>query len=330
VDVPRQYQALHDAIGRAGTILLTTHLNPDGDALGSEVAFARVLSKLGKSVHIVNSSPTPSQYRLLEQLFPIQVYSEAHSQLVANCGLIMALDANQLARLGSMEASIRRSRAPKAVIDHHPNGELFADITIIDEATAATGQIVLAIVESLFPGSLDAGAASALYVAIMTDTGSFRFPKTDAALFRSVASLVDAGADPVALADGVYNSGTANRLLLLGLVLQSLTTSHSGRVASLVATGSMFKETGTDETDTENVINHALSIDDVVIALLFTEIPGYIKVSFRSKGDIPVNALARDFGGNGHTNAAGARIAGGKLQEVIERVTARAAHYLGS
>lgn len=322
------YEALQDALTRAGTIVLSTHLNPDGDALGSEVALARVLASRGKTVHIVNHSETPSQYRFLHELFPIETYSRTHDPLLGTADLLVVLDANQLARLGSMEEPVRASEAVKVCIDHHPHPEAFAQITLLDESTAATGQIILDIIQTLFPRALDAGTASALYVAIMTDTGSFRFPKTDARLFRLVASLVDAGADPVALADRVYNSGTTGRLRLLGGILQTLRTDHGGRVASLVVTRSMFDQTGTDETDVENVINHALSIEGVQIALMVSEIPGWVKISLRSKGRIPVNALAREFGGNGHTNAAGARIADAKVHDILERAIARAVHYL--
>lgn len=325
-----EFKALREAIDRAQTVVLTTHLNPDGDAIGSEVALACALRSAGKAVRIINHSETPPQYRFLHEHFPISVASSADAQAIADAHLIVILDANQLSRIGSLEGPVRASSATKVCIDHHPNAEPFAHIAVIDERAAATGQIVHAVIAEVFPQSLSPGVASALYVAIMTDTGSFRFPKTDGALFRLVATLVESGADPVTLAERVYNSGSADRLRLLGKILETLKTSHEGRVASLVVTSSMFQETHTDETDTENVINYALSIEEVVVALLFSEIPGFIKVSLRSKGDIPVNALAREFGGNGHTNAAGARIANGQLQNVIDTVSARARAYLPS
>ena len=325
-----ELKALREAIDRARTLVLTTHLNPDGDAIGSEVALALALRAAGKAVRIINHSETPPQYRFLENFFPITVGSQLERQTIADASHIVVLDANQLSRLGSLEEPVRSSRAAKICIDHHPNPEPFADVTIVDESSAATGQIVHAIIAELFPQVLSAEVASALYVAIMTDTGSFRFPKTDGALFRLVASLVESGADPVTLAERVYNSGTEDRLRLLGKILATLQSSHEGRVVSLVVTRAMFEETHTNETDTENVINYALSIETAVVALLFSEVPGFIKVSLRSKGDIPVNALAREFGGNGHTNAAGARIANGQLESVIDTVTARARAYLPS
>ncbi len=326
--MPIDTQALASAVHRAESVCISTHLNPDGDALGSEVAFARALTYAGKKVRIINHSPTPSQYLFLSELFPIEVWQPALAHDIERSDAIIILDANQLARLGSLEESVRRSSATKVCLDHHPYPEDFAHLRLIDESAAATAQLVLQAIQALWPAALDHQTASALYVAIMTDTGSFRFPKTDAALFRSVAALVDAGADPVELADRVYNSGSPQRLQLLGLILQSLATAHDGRVASLTVSRQMFDQTGTDESDTENVINHALAIDGVQIALMFSEIPGWIKISLRSKGSIPVNALAREFGGNGHTNAAGARVAGGSLNDIIGRVTERAGHYV--
>ena len=325
-----ELKALREAIDRARTLVLTTHLNPDGDAIGSEVALALALRAAGKAVRIINHSETPPQYRFLENFFPITVGSQLERQTIADASHIVVLDANQLSRLGSLEEPVRSSRAAKICIDHHPNPEPFADVAIVDESSAATGQILHAIIAELFPQALSAEVASALYVAIMTDTGSFRYPKTDGALFRLVGSLVESGADPVTLAERVYNSGTEDRLRLLGKILATLQSSHEGRVVSLVVTRAMFEETHTNETDTENVINYALSIESAVVALLFSEVPGFIKVSLRSKGDIPVNALAREFGGNGHTNAAGARIANGQLESVIDTVTERAGAYLPS
>ena len=137
--MPIDTQALSNAVKDAQSILLTTHLNPDGDALGSEVALARALRFGGKAVRIINHSATPSQYQFLGDLFPIEAWQVELERVVDTADLIVVLDANQLSRIGSLEASVRRSTATKVCIDHHPNPEDFAQVTLIDESAAATG-----------------------------------------------------------------------------------------------------------------------------------------------------------------------------------------------
>ncbi|MEX0602531.1 MAG: DHHA1 domain-containing protein, partial [Bacteroidota bacterium] len=172
--------------------------------------------------------------------------------------------------------------------------------------------------------------AAPLYVAIVTDTGSFRFHKTDAELHRLVARLIESGADPVELYRQVYDSGTPNRVHLLGKVLSTLRTAHGGKVAYLTVTRDMFAATGTTESETENFINYTLGIDGVQIGLMFTEMKDVVKISFRSKGGIGVNLLAREFGGNGHKNAAGARVEGVALAQVIPNVLEHSQRFLST
>jgi phosphoesterase RecJ-like protein len=180
---------------------------------------------------------------------------------------------------------------------------------------------------------LDSGAitkpiAEALYAAIMTDTGSFRFPKTDVETHHIIADLLQHGADPTEIYQKIFEEGPVNKLKLLGRALTSLSVVHGGRVATMVLLRKDFSETQTAEEDTDNMINHAMSIGGVRVGLIFVELENGVKVSFRSKGDIAINALAKDFGGNGHKNAAGARIQGGTLADVVLRVTERAADYV--
>ena len=143
-----------------------------------------------------------------------------------------------------------------------------------------------------------------------------------------MADLIERGADPSSIYRSIYEEGSANRVQLLGLVLSTLELAHEGRVASMKVTREMFRRTSTAEEDIENFINYALTISGVQIALLFTELAEGIKISFRSRGSIAVNKLAQEFGGNGHTNAAGTRIASGTLDSVRDRVIARSIDYL--
>jgi phosphoesterase RecJ-like protein len=162
----------------------------------------------------------------------------------------------------------------------------------------------------------------------MTDTGSFRYQKTDSEVHTIVAHLLQAGADPVAIYEHVHEHTSAKRLRLLGMALANLQTLYDGKLAYIVLTRDMFETTGTSEADTDAFVPYTLMIDGVQIGLMFSEIDNIVKVSFRSKGDIAINELAKEFGGNGHKNAAGARIADARLNEIVSLVLKRTGKYV--
>lgn len=309
--------------------ILTTHVNPDGDGLGSEIALARYLKRRGKDVTIVNHSATPPNYQFLDPKNEIIHFKpELHADLIRQADVIFIIDTNHLSRLRSIEPFVRASKAIKICIDHHPDKDDSADYYIIDESATATGEIVYHLLEYLDGKNLDAEIARALYTAIMTDTGSFRFPKTDPEIHRVAAHLIELGADPPTIFQEVYEKGTVNTLQLLGKALSNLKTACSGRVAYMVVTRQMFEETGTKEYETDNFIDFTMRIGGVQIGLLFNELDDGVKISFRSKGDIPVNKLAKEFGGNGHLNAAGARLFDARLEETMKSVLDKAGSYL--
>lgn len=311
------------------SFLLTTHINPDGDGIGSELALARYLKLLGKKVTILNHDPTPEVFRFLDHRGEIELFDrESTSALSDQFEVICILDANQLDRVGSVGEFIRKSSALKICIDHHLDPEEFADLYLLDDTFASTGQIVYHIITKNRDSALPQEIVDPLYVAVMTDSGSFRFPKTDGPLHRVIAQLIDWGADPVSLYQQVYDQNTPHRIRLIGKMLANLETTNSGKVAYLIVTKEMFDETLTSEEDTDNVVNHTLTLKDVQIGLLFTELSGVIKISFRSRGDIHVNELAKEFGGNGHKNAAGARVFNESLQSVIRRVLEKSRTYI--
>ncbi len=322
-------QEVRSLLESASSVVLTTHINPDADGLGSECALAIFLQRRGKRVRIVNHSNTPGNCAFLDTLFPIEVYSAAeHDRVLAAADVIAILDTNHPDRVASMKQALLASPAKRVCIDHHPDPADFVDALFVETAYAATGMMVFELINRWDSTLLDERVATALYAAIMTDTGSFRFPKTDASVHRMIARLIEAGADPVAIYENIYERGSAGRLRLLGMLLHGLTLSHDGRVASVTITREMFQKTGTTEPETDAFVPYTLSIDGVQIGIMFTEMEDLVKVNFRSKGSVPVNALAREFGGNGHLNAAGARVTGASLQDLIPRVLMRAKHYV--
>jgi len=311
------------------TFVLTTHVNPDGDGIGSEVALAKWLSAHHKEVRIINHSPTPDVYRFLDPKARILVFNpERDAETIASADVIVVLDINHPGRLRSMEGDVLESPAVKVCIDHHLDPAPFARHYLLDDDATSTGEIVYRILTADRKEELEPLVAQALYCAIMTDTGSFRYPRVDPEIFRIAAHLVECGADPVAIYSQVYQNWSTGRVHLLGEMLAGLELSDGGALAHISVTREMLSRTGTTEEDTDNFTNYPMNVAGVLAGILFLELADGLKISFRSQGEIPINELAREFGGNGHKNAAGARIEGGSLEEVKPRVLEAARKYV--
>ncbi len=329
MDLTQLFEQSKKIFAEKKNFVLTTHINPDGDGLGSEVALALYLTGEGKSVSVINQSETPAYYAFMKSLFPIATFSpEKHIDIFKSADVIIALDTNTAARFSALKESVLQSGALKICIDHHPDREAFADLYIIDEQATATGEIIFKLLKYLNGNAVTPPIAEALYAAIMTDTGSFRFPKTDPETHTIAAELLERGADPTKIYQKIFEEGSANKLKLLGRALDSLTIYHHGVVAAITLLRKDFTETFTSEEDTDNMVNYTLTIGGVKIGLMFIELAEGMKVSFRSKGTIPINTLAKEFGGNGHMNAAGARIYGSTIDDVMKNVVERSGHYI--
>lgn len=327
----REFETFKNLIEQSNSFVLTTHINPDGDGLGSELALWSFLTRIGKSALIFNHSPLPPTYGFLDRNNVVkQFIGSSHNDILRHTDVIVVLDTNQSGRLASLQEPVLSSKAKKIVIDHHLDTEQFAHLSIIDDSAAATGEILYRFLAFLEGPVLSSEIADSLYVAIMTDTGSFRFPKTDSELHRITAQLIDSGADPVRLYQQVYEQGPPNRLRLFGKTLANLEVTNDGKIALLTVTQQMFRETGTDESDTDTFITSTLAIKDVQIGLMVTELKEGVKISFRSRGEIRINELAKEFGGNGHKNAAGARVTGMPVRTVIKQVLEQSKKYVTS
>ena len=327
--MPAQFETFRTLIELHTRFVLTTHVNPDGDGLGTEVAIARYLQKLGKQATILNYSATPDNYLFLANLHPIfQFEPSQHAHIIEDAEVILVMDTNHPDRLVDMKSVLLSSKAVKICIDHHLEPGDFADLYILDESSTSTGEIVFRLLNYLNSRSIDNESAIALYTAIMTDSGSFRYPKTDSETHKIIAQLIQMGADPVAIYEHVYEHSSINRVRLLGLALANMQITDNGKIAYIVLTREMLDSTHTSEIDTEAFVPFTLTVDRVQIGLMFSEINGVVKVSFRSKGDIWINELAKEFGGNGHKNAAGARIPNARLDEIISQVLENAGSYI--
>ena len=311
-----------------GRFVLTTHLNPDGDGIGSEIALASWLRERGKDVRVINHSPVPAVYRFLDPGGIISAFAPSRDvPVIARAEVIVVLDTNHPDRLGSMKEAVLGSPALKICIDHHLDPDPFASPALIDPNATSTAEILYRL---LFPEGNEApnaDIAAGLYCAIMTDTGSFRYPRTGPATHTIVSRLIASGADPVRIYAEVYERWSTGRIHLLGEVLRGLVTEFGGRLAHVTITREMLSRTGTSEEDTDNFTTYPMSVEGVCVGILFLETGEGVKISFRSKGNIPINALAMEFGGNGHKNAAGARITGVDTGDVRSRVLQAAAKY---
>lgn len=324
------FQKLKNIILSNNSFLITTHVNPDADAIGSEVAFYQLIKSLGKKSYIINHSETPYNLRFLDVDNVIKQFNlDDHADLFNQVDVLVALDFNRSDRTVSMKKNFEQSKAIKICIDHHQDPEKFVDYEFIDTDYSATGEIIFNLITETKIVPLTKQIAEPIYAAIMTDTGSFRFERTTAKLHRKVATLLDAGVNPTEIYDKIYDQSKFSKIKLLGRALESIQLIADGKIAYMKITQNDFEEFGAIESDTENFVNYNLSIENVVLGLLFIELKNGFKVSFRSKGNIPVNKLASEFGGGGHTNAAGARFFDHKMtDEMINSILVKAVNYV--
>jgi len=325
------FEKLKNIILTNSSFLLTTHVNPDADAIGSEVAFYHILKKLGKKSVIVNHSSLPYNMEFFNKDNIIHRFDEEkHKNIFNEVDVIVALDFNRADRTVRMEKGFRKSNKLKVCIDHHQDPEEFVDHQFIDTDYCATGQILYDFIKQTKIVELDFEIAEPIYAAIMTDTGSFRFDRTTAEVHNIIAELLKLGVNPELVYDKLYDQSKFSKVKLLGRALNSINLIADNKIGYMTITQKDFEELCAIESDTENFVNYNLSIENVVLGILFIELKNGFKISFRSKGNIPVNKLANEFGGGGHTNAAGARFFTNNMQDMIPVILSKAELYLNN
>jgi len=305
-------------------VCLTTHVNADGDGLGSEVAMVHLLRQLGAEVCVTNPTPVPPRFAFL---FDDIADADAGTRSVRElrrADAIIVLDIADLSRLGSLAETVRERAVPVACIDHHVSpGTLPPGPRFVDPSAAATGELIYLLAREA-GWTVTVPAARALYVALVTDTGGFRFSNTKPRTLRIAGDLLDAGVDPEQVYLDVYAGAPAGRPRLLAEVLQTLVVEEDIGLAWVTVPPGALERYGVDPDDLDGVVEHARSVRRVRLALLFREMSGHrVKVSLRSVGDVNVAELAKQFGGGGHAKAAGVAIQG-TLAEVQATVLASA------
>lgn len=318
--------SLHDA----SSIAITTHTRPDGDAIGSQLALGLFLEKQGKSVVLVNQDRTPYTLDWLPEIDRLEEFDGSVDQRkrINSADVLIVADTNNEQRLGDVGPSFRDAPGTKIIIDHHPDPETWFDLVLSRETASSTGELVYELIELWDLDGIDTAIASALYVAIMTDTGSFRFSNVTARVHRLIGDLIDRGGlDPAKIHADVYDRRSPEGIRLLSLVLATLEIHHDGSVGSMVISRRFLHETGASIEEAEGFVNHILSIEGVRVALLFTETERGTKVSFRSKANDHVHKWARALGGGGHRNAAGAFVRK-SLDKTIQKVVGKAPKFI--
>jgi phosphoesterase RecJ-like protein len=309
-------RAFHDFVASHKSFLLTTHVNPDGDGLGSEVAVAQWLRGLGKNVHALNDSLVPEAYVFLAREETLEAFDPPLAERrFAECDAVIVLDTSNRQRIGRLSPLLDRFPLPVAVVDHHVSHvHGFGAVNVIEPEASSTGEIVYDLIrESGRP--ITPTIAEALYVALMTDTGSFRYSNTDSHAHRMAAELLAHGLDPQKLHAQVHSHASAGRLRFFGEVLSRLELLEDGRLVVMEAAPEQFQRHGLEGSDTEGLVDMPRSIAGVDVVALFSEVePGKVKVSLRSTGRIAIDQVCARLGGGGHPHAAGVLLRGTRAE----------------
>ena len=306
------FYKITELLSQPRKILLTSHMNPDGDAIGASLALFGYLRKKGHQVNVMIPDPDPGFLQwmpLHENLMVYSLQKEACENVISGAELIFSVDYNSLTRLSKAEESIRKSKATKILFDHHANPASDFDLMVSITKTSSTSELVYEFIESQDDTSLiDKDIADCIYTGIITDTGSFSYSCNYVKTYMIIADLYRKGIDGEHIHRLVYDTYSENRLRLLGYsISEKLVVMQDFHAAYISLSKEDLERFNHQIGDTEDIVNYALSVADINLAALFVERDGVVKVSLRSKGKFSVNDIARKyFNGGGHRNAAGA------------------------
>jgi phosphoesterase RecJ-like protein len=290
------------AIRQRQRFVIVSHARPDGDAIGSSLAMAFALKLLGKDARVVSKDPPPEPMLVFPGVSEIEVVNEVSDPGDA----VIVMECSDLKRTGV--SGLERGFVIN--IDHHPGNTMFGALNWFDVSAAACGEMVEELIEELGV-RLTAEIATHVYIAILTDTGSFHYSNITPRTFDISRRCVEAGVNPQAIARSIFDSNNLGRLKLFGAVLSKMELDASGRIATVWVDQNLAHECGGTYEDTEGLINLPLTVKEIVAVVFFKENgPNDWRVSLRSKGEVDVNAVAKQFGGGGHKNASGCSAAG--------------------
>ena len=307
-----------DAIRQRQRFVVVSHARPDGDAVGSSLAMAYALRHLGKDVRVLSRDEPPPPLLVFPGVADIEIVSATDDPGDA----VIVMECGDIKRPGH-----RRPRAGYVInVDHHPGNGLYGAMNWLDLSAAACGEMVFDLVREL-DVPLTREIATHVYIAILTDTGSFHYSNITPRTFDICRQCMEAGVNPPMVARAIFDNNNLGRLKLFGAVLSRMTLDPTGRIATVFVDQQLARDCGGTYEDTEGLINLPLTVKEILAVVFFKETgPGEWRVSMRSKGDIDINAIAKEFGGGGHKNASGCSARGEltTLQAIFERKIADA------
>jgi bifunctional oligoribonuclease and PAP phosphatase NrnA len=322
----RPFEQIRDAILEKQRFLITSHARPDGDSIGSQLAMAFALDALGKDVRIVNSDPAPDHYQDFPGMERIEIAARVERP---EADAVIVMECSDLTRTGV--AGLEQEFLIN--IDHHAGNRMYGALNWHDESSAACGEMVFDLIRALrVPLSLE--IATHVYLAILTDTGSFHHSHITPRTFDICRQCVEAGVTPAVMARRVFDSNSFGKLKLIGALLDGMELVDDGRLAVLYMDDAMLAATGSTNNDTEGLINLPLTAREIQAVVFFkTTGNGDVRVSMRSKYDVDVRQVASEFGGGGHKNAAGFTVTGHLADvrtDIVQRIVRAIAHGLES
>lgn len=316
-----EWQPIIDRIRASSKILLTTHINPDGDGLGAEAAMFHALTEIGKQPVIINDSSLSQEYQFLNNGQIFETYnSSAHQTILQNIDLVIVFDIGSPDRLGRLGKDLVAFGCPMICIDHHPNNHGRFQIAVIDTDAPATVSLVFELIMALDTRLMNKKIAESLYTGILTDTGSFRFDNITPEAFEMAAELMRYGVKPSEIYAHIYENSTPERTKLLGMILQEIHFDLEGRLAWFIITQKQIRKSGAKTEEVDGFTEVVRSIKGVEVAIMFLEVnKNRVRINFRSKGNFIINRVAQMFNGGGHPFAAGAAL-DTTIDEIVDKV----------
>lgn len=317
-----------NAIGHAKRIVISTHIHPDADGIGSEIALCMALRQLGKDAVCVNEESLLDRYRYLDPDHLVFGLADWKKRPAQGIDLLLVVDTNSLSRVGPGVEKLGAQAKEVLFIDHHPCAKEIAAIHCIDTSVSATGELAGTLIEAM-GAKFTPQIALALYTSILIDTSSFRYPTVSANTHRLIAKLMDSGVEPPQAYNLINGTKKTSFIRLLGQVLGSVETSPDEAVAWIALTDDQLEEYGVDIEDTHGFINHLLILDNIKVACMFRQIGTNVKISFRSAdARVDVGVIAQALGGGGHDHSA-ATIQEGHLHDIVPATIAKIRLMLG-
>ena len=318
--IVKQWDRLTDFIEKSENIILSTHRDPDGDGLGSEIAFYYYLKSINKNPTIINISDTPDKYKFLDSESAIEVYSEETKCLVSDADLLIVFDLGDYSRIGDIGKIVQESSIDAVNIDHHHlrDDSMYA-LSIVDTKSPSTTYMIWKYLQYLnkTKSPLEDSIAVGLYAGLVNDTGSFRYSSVTSDSHNMASHLLESNVDPNMIFTNIYENRSMSAVTLKAAMIENIKLFNNGKVGYAVISEDMFRATESASDSAEGFSEFIRGIDGVEISFCITETPDQYKISFRSSGTYAINDVAALFGGGGHFFAAGCRIGKETIEETI-------------